>query len=332
MKTLGFVISKKENEKRRVLIPEHIKNIKNKELIYVETGYGNVLGYSDDDYLQNGVNIASRDEVLKMDIICDPKIGDSEYLSDLKNQTVFGWVHAVQNRDVTDVLLRNQITAFAWEDMYEEGRHVFWRNNEIAGEAAIMHAYLCYGKFPYDTKVAILGRGNIARGAFKILTFMGAEVRIYDRRTEKLFQKELPLYDVVVNAILWDTSRKDHIINREDLIRMKKGAMIVDISCDKNGAIESSTPTSIHKPTYTEDGILHYVVDHTPALFYKTISYSLSDLVSSFVDMLIEECPNKILLESLIIKDGDIIDQKIANFQNREIKPSEYKFFSTIQI
>lgn len=317
MKTLGLPISLKENEKRRALIPKHIENIKNKELIYIETGYGNVLDYTDEDYIHCGVNIATREEVLKKDIICDPKIGDAEYLSDLHNQTIFGWIHAVQNRNITDVLIHNQLTAYAWEEMFEDGRHIFWRNNEIAGEAAIMQAYLYYGKFPYDTKVAILGKGNTARGAFKVLTFMGAEVRMYDRKTENLFQKELPQFDVIVNAILWDTSRKDHIIYRDDLNRMKKGAMIIDISCDKNGGIESSTPTTINKPTYTEQGILHYVVDHTPSLFYKTISESLSKIVSFDIDMLLEDRPNEVLKESLIVKHGSVLDKKIINFQKR---------------
>ena len=114
--------------------------------------------------------------------------------------------------------------------MYHLNRHTFWRNNEIAGEAAVMHAYLLHGIFPYNTKVAVLGRGNSARGAVKTLNYMGADITVYDRRTEELFREELPKYDVVVNAILWDTSRKDHIIYKEDLKRMKRGAMIIDIS------------------------------------------------------------------------------------------------------
>ena len=317
MKTVGFPISQKENENRRVILPNHITKIKNKKNIYIEHGYGHVLGFSDIDYLNQGISVCSREEILKKDIICDPKIGDAEYISELKSQTIFGWIHAVQNKKVTDILVKNRITAYAWENMFEEGRHVFWRNNEIAGEAAIMHAYLLYGQFPYNTKVAILGRGNISRGAFKTLTFMGADIRVYDKKTEELFKRELPLYDVVVNAILWDTSRKDHIIYKKDLSRMKKGAMIIDISCDKNGGIESSVPTTIDKATYIEEGILHYVVDHTPSLFYKTISESLSSIVSSYIDFLIENETNEILNKSLIIKDGNIIDKRIISFQNR---------------
>ena len=44
--------------------------------------------------------------------------------------------------------------------------------------------------------------------------------------------------------------------------------MIIDISCDRNGGIETSIPTTIENPTYMVEGIRHYVVDHTPSLFY----------------------------------------------------------------
>ena len=317
MKTIGFPISHKENEKRRAIIPRDLALIKNCDYIYIEKGYGDVLGYSDADYQQYGVHISTREEVLKQDIICDPKIGDAEYLNTLQNQVIFGWVHAVQNRDITDVILQQKLTAIAWEDMFEGGRHLFWRNNEIAGEAALCHAYLLHGIFPYNTKVAVIGRGNVARGALRTLNFMGADVVVYDRHTEKLLSKEICEYDVIVNALLWDATRKDHIIYREDLQRMKKGAMIIDVSCDRAGAIETSIPTTLEDPTYVVDGITHYVVDHTPSLFYKTTSECISEVVCRFIDNIVEESNNTILTKALSIQDGNIIDQRIVEFQHR---------------
>lgn len=317
MKTIGFPISTKENESRRAIMPKHLKNVTHKDHIYVETGYGKVLGYTDDDYLKEGVQIVSKDKVLKQDIICDPKIGDADYLDLLKNQTIFGWIHAVQNRDIADKLINNKLSAYAWEDMYYQNRHIFWRNNEIAGEAAVMHAYLLHGIFPYNTKVAVLGRGNSARGAVKTLNYMGADITVYDRRTEQLFREELPQYDVVVNAILWDTTRKDHIIYKEDLKRMKRGAMIIDISCDRAGGVETSIPTTIENPMYQIDGISHYVCDHTPSLFYKTTTEALSEIVSQYCDMLITDMPNLELEAAKIMNYGKILDERIIKFQNR---------------
>lgn len=316
MKTIGFPISHKEHENRRAILPVDAKRVVHVPQLMLESGYGEVMGFQDEDYAAVGCTVTSRADVLACNVICDPKVGDAEYLDCLQNQSIFGWIHAVLNRDITDKLIARKLTAYAWEEMYENGRHVFWRNNEIAGEAAIAHAYLCHGVFPYATKVAVLGRGNIARGAIRALYSMGADVRQYDRRNEILFREELPDYDVVVNAILWDKMRKDHIVYRDDLKRMKPGAMIVDISCDRAGAIETSVPTTIADPTYFVDGIRHYVVDHTPALFYKSTTESISSLLPPYLDGLIEGkwCGND---KALIVKDGIVVDQAINDFQAR---------------
>ena len=317
MKTVGFPISHKENEKRRALIPYDIKQISTPEALFFETGYGEVIGFDDYDYEIMGAHICGREEVLKKDIICDPKIGDAEYLDSLNEQTIFGWIHAVQNRDITDKIVNGKLTAFAWEDMFEKGRHIFWRNNELAGEAAIMHAFQCYGRMPYETKVAVIGRGNTARGAIRVLNMLGADIMQYDRKTESLLRDEIGKYDVLVNCVLWDTTRSDHIIYRNDLKRMKRNAMIVDVSCDRNGGIETSVPTTFESPTYFVDGIMHYAVDHTPSLFYKTFTVDNSATIAPYIDMLINDTSNGVLSNALIIQNGIIIDERIKKFQNR---------------
>ena len=86
MKTVGFAISYKENEKRRAMIPADVARLVHPEALYFETGYGDVLGLTDEDYRSVGANITSREDVLSKDIICDPKIGDAEYLEKLREQ------------------------------------------------------------------------------------------------------------------------------------------------------------------------------------------------------------------------------------------------------
>lgn len=313
MRSIGFVTSTKENEKRIALLPKHIDRIKNKSNLYFEKGYGELLGHADEEYIAKGSNVVSSSEALAKDIICDPKIGDAEYLSDLKeNQTIFGYIHAMQNEDIKNKIINNSMSAIAWEDMHEDGRHVFWRNNELAGEAAIMHAFTLYGKMPYDCKVAVIGRGNTARGACRILSSLGAEVIAYDRKMENLIREEISDYDVIVNSISWDISRKDHIIYNKDLKRMKKNSMIIDVSCDKCGSIESSIPTTIEDPVYFTEGILHYVVDHTPSLMFYTASRAFGDVIVNYIDEIIEDknYSNDTIKNATIIKNGIVLDIK----------------------
>ena len=315
---IGFPISMKENERRRALLPCDVAKVTSPENLVFEKGYGDVLGLCDDDYARAGAMVSTRDEVLRCDVIVDPKIGDADYLLDLRQGTcIFGWVHAVQNRDITDAIVDNRLTAYAWEDMYEDGRHVFWRNNELAGEAAVLHAFQCWGKMPYDSSVALIGRGNTARGAARMLNMLGAHVMQYDRRTEDLLRKEIGQFDVVVNCVLWDVNRKDHIISRGDLARMKRGSLIIDVSCDRSGGIETSVPTTIENPTYYVDGILHYAVDHTPTLFYKTFSAENSRILWPYIQQFLDGIYSDVLAESLIVDRGDIIDVRIKEYQGR---------------
>lgn len=318
IKSIGFPITDKENERRRAILPADLALVEGEGEFVVQAGYGADLGAPDADYAAAGARIGSLEDALACDLVVDPKVGDAGYLGSLpEGATVFGWVHATQNRGITDALLAAGATAFAWEKMYDRGRHVFWRNNELAGEAAVMHAFQCLGMMPYEARVAVVGRGNTARGAMRALSMLGADVRCYDRRTEGLLRDELGEYDAVVNCVLWDLSRGDHIISRADLAKMRPGSMIVDVSCDRGGGVETSVPTTIEEPTYVVDGVLHYAVDHTPALYYKTFTRDNSRIMRRYLGEFLSGEYSEALLGSLIIDEGRIVDAEISSFQNR---------------
>ena len=318
MNTIGFPISHKENENRRAIVPDDIKKISCPSQIYIETGFGKVLGLDDDDFRAVGCNIVSHETVLEQDVICDPKVGDADYLEKLhQGQIIFGWIHATQNRDITDKIVASGLTGYAWEHMFENGRHTFWFNNELAGESAVIHAFQCYGRLPFSLKVAVIGNGNTARGAVKVLNMLGAHVMQYNRKTERLLRDEIGNYDVIVNCILWDVNRKDHVIAKSDLKKMKKGSMIIDVSCDRHGGIETCIPTTIENPTYVVDNVLHYAVDHTPSLFYKTFSYENSKVIIPYIEELINGNVGKVLGDSMIIERGKIVDPEIIKYQGR---------------
>lgn len=319
MRTIGFPISRKPFEKRRAITPDDIKKyVKSANNIYIESGYGKVLGIEDCDYEKLGCNVVSREKVLMQDIICDPKIGDAEYLGNLNDQILFGWIHAVQNKDICDKIVNGSNTAYAFEDMYENGVHSFYRNNQLAGEAACLHAFLNHGFLPLNKKIAILGNGNTSKGAQNILIPLKAKVKIYDRYDEKKFIEEMDQYDVIVNCVLWDVTRKDHIINYDDFARLKKDCLIIDISCDHNGAIEGSHPTMLDNPTYKINGVTIYGLDHTPTLLFKEATQSISMVVARFLDELLEEKEGEVLSNAKIINHGIIIDNRIKKYQNRK--------------
>lgn len=139
---------------------------------------------------------------------------------------------------------------------------------------------------PYDTCVAILGNGQTAKGAMRILHGLGARVDVYSHRLEQLFRKNMFDYDVLINCVMWDTTRTDRIIYKEDLKKMKPGTLIIDVSCDPHLEIETSHPTTIDDPVYVVDGVIHYAVDNTPAMYPITVTKVLSEGISNYIDII----------------------------------------------
>ena len=319
MKTMGFLISHKNGEKRRAILPEQIANLKYPAQLYFEAGYGQSVGVADEEYEACGCQVVSREEAMKCDIIADVKLGDADYLEQIEGKKIlFGWAHTVQNVDFTSKILEKGHTVVAWEEIFEDGRYIFYRNREVAGEAVVLHAYRYCGKMPYDTKAAILGNGQTAKGAMRILHGLGATVDVYGRRLEQLFRKKMTEYDVLVNCVMWDTSREDRIIYKEDLKRMKPGTLIIDVSCDPYLEIETSHPTTIDDPVYTVDGVIHYAVDNTPAMYPITVTKVLSEGLERYIDMMLttdfEEYPDNVK-DATVILEGRIRDERIRAFR-----------------
>lgn len=316
MQRVGFPIPAKEEERRRALLPDDLGAVRDPSALVFERGYGESVGCDDRDYESRGAVVAGRDEVDACPVICDPKpVATAGYFK--AGGTLFGWIHATQGRAMTDLLVGNRMTAVAWEYMMEDGRHSFWRNNELAGEAAVAHAFLQWGRVPYGCDVAVIGTGNVARGATRAVERAGCAVMVYDYRTMDLLRSEIGNYDVIINAILWDVFRADHMVYEEDLDRMRPGGMIIDVSCDEGMGIQSSRPTTVAEPVYWHKGILHYAVDHTPSLYCRTASESISGVVCRFVSDLAEGKANPVLEKATVIRDGAILDEQISRFQHR---------------
>lgn len=280
----------------------------------MKKGYGESIGFKDSDYV--GAKFVSRQEVLDCDVVVDVKLGDADYLENISNGKILcGWAHAVQNIDFTTTAIKKGFTVIAWENIFKDGRYIFYRNREIAGEAAILQGLRYTEKCPYELKVAVIGNGQTAKGAIRILNGLGAEVDLYNKKLEKAFIKNMYNYDVLVNCVMWDTKRTDRLIYKEDLKKMKPGTLIMDISCDPNLEIETSHPTTIDNPVYTVDGVIHYAVDNTPAMYSKTVSKVLSKNFAQYFDELVTGEYSEEIKKSIGIENGRIIDEEITKFR-----------------
>ena len=159
------------------------------------------------------------------------------------------------------------------------------------------------------------GSWQTAKGAIRILNGLGAEVDVFPRKQEKLFLKKKFDYDVIVNCVMWDISRTDRLIYREDLKKMRPHTMIIDVSCDPHLEIETSHPTTISDPVYEVDGVIHYTVDNTPAMFPYTVTKVLSDGNVRMMDDVIEGTYPPALLEAMVIDKGHIRSKSVWDFR-----------------
>ena len=140
MNDIGFVMSSKENERRRALSPAHVTRLRHASHLHFETGYGAVLGADDADYVAVGARCVPRNDAWACSAVCcvkAPTVADRELLSG--GQTIFGWLHAVQNRDVTDMLVEGGMTGIAWEEMVAADGYIRRGNRQLTGEAGVPH-------------------------------------------------------------------------------------------------------------------------------------------------------------------------------------------------
>ena len=319
---MGFLISHKNKEERRALMPESLPGIRNRNSLVFETGYGEPFCCGDGEYLGMGAKTASREEVLGCEILVDVKLDDADYLDRLENGKILvGWAHAVQQVDFASAAMDGNHTVIAWEEIYEDGRYIFYRNREIAGEAAILHGFRYCKKMPYDARVCIVGNGQTAKGCLRVLHGLGAEVDVYPRKFEELFKKKMFGYDVVVNCVMWDTKRTDRLIYKSDLQKFRKGTLIIDVSCDPYLEIETSRPTSIDNPVYEVDGVVHYAVDNTPAMYANTVTKVLSAGFGKYVDEIIEGNYSEPIRNAVAIERGRIRHEPIRLFREKRGLP-----------
>jgi len=177
--------SSKENEFRRPIHPQHFDRIDAdlRARIVLERGYGERYGVSDEHLGTKVGSIRSRQEVIaSSDVILLPKPTLDDVASLRDGQVLWGWPHAVQDPQLTQISIDKRLTLIAWEAMNHWTPaggfvvHVFHMNNELAGYCSVMHALTLVGStghYGRHLTAVVIGFGNTARGAITALNALG---------------------------------------------------------------------------------------------------------------------------------------------------------------
>lgn len=339
---IGVPKETKNNEYRVALSVNGAKTlVQNKHQVLVEEDAGLGSSYSNQDYINAGAEIVSRDELFnRSELIYKVKelsVDDFKYLR--KGLIVITYLHSNAHPDQTDAFLKSKAIGIAYEDVTDEegGFPLLKPMSRIAGMGGFLAALqycqaihkgrgIMLARVPgaLTPEVTIIGAGTSGLAAAELASAFGNKVTILDTdmrklekaknilppNTELLFSDEnnliycLKRSDALINCVLWPKWRTDHLISIEMLKLMKPQSIIVDVSCDEHGAIESSRSTSHDEPIYTEGGIVHYCVDNIPGAFPRTASDLLCNSTLPYVLEIANKGCERALKENQFLRRG----------------------------
>ncbi len=293
--------------------------------VFIETTAGNISGHSDDDYRAIGVEVVPDAASLYHEAQLIVKVKEpqeSEVRLMRKDQTLFSYLHLAAEPSLLKHLQDVGLTAIAFETVEEAGGRLplLAPMSDIAGRIAVqVGTHLLHrpqggkgillGGLPATERgrVVILGGGVAGGNSAVMAAAIGAEVVVFDRSRDKLaamrqlgnnvtglypyadaIRREVIRADLVIGAVLLIGERAPHLVDAQTVRQMEKGSVIIDISIDQGGCIETIRPTTYANPTYDWEGIVHFGVTNMPGAVPKTASQALSASLLPYVLALAE--------------------------------------------
>jgi alanine dehydrogenase len=319
---IGVPKELKDNEYRVGLTPSGVGALieKGHEVI-IETTAGEGSGFSDEAFKKAGASIIrSGSEVyIAAEMIVKVKEPIQREYPFLKfGQIVFTFFHLAADRAIFEAAKRSAITAVAYETIEDENGKVpiLEPMSEVAGRLSVQigsnyllkqlggRGVLLSG-VPGVKKgrVLIIGAGTVGQNALKVAVGLGAEVTVMDldidrfRHIDELYggevetlvsnpeniEKALLNTDLLIGAVHLAGARTPNIVTRDMVKTMKEGSVIVDVSVDQGGCVETTKPTTHSEPTFTEYGVLHYGVTNMPGSVPRTSTFALTNATLPYV-------------------------------------------------
>ena len=311
----------KDNEYRVAATPEGVRELTGADhRVLVESGAGIGSALDDEQFRSAGAQIVSAapdvwhgsDMVLK---VKEPVPQVYGYLRD--GLILFTYLHLAASKVLTEELVRSKVAAVAYETVQDaHGRlPLLAPMSEIAGRMAPHVAagllekerggrgVLMGGSSGVNpARVLVLGAGMAGANAAWIAAGMEAEVIIVDKNVERLrfvdeihrgriqtlmssrlaLERLLTSIDVVIGAVLVPGAKAPKLVTRQMVASMPAGSVLVDISIDQGGCVETARMTTHSDPTYVEEGVVHYCVGNMPGAVPHTSTYALTNVTLPF--------------------------------------------------
>ncbi len=342
----------KTNENRVALVPVGAQTLtRARHTVLVETGAGIGSGFSDDAYKQAGAAIINTAKEIfeRSDMIMKVKEPlPPEYGLIRQGQVVFTYFHFASSKELTEAMMKSRCIAIAYETVQKADGSLplLIPMSEVAGRMAPQEGakYLekamggrgvllagVPGTEPAD--VAIIGGGVVGTNAAKIASGLGARVTILDNNLYRLrylddvmpknvitmmsnpynIKKAVSHADMTIGAVLIPGAKAPHLVTRDMLKDMKTGSVIIDVSVDQGGCVETCKPTTHDNPTYVIDGVVHYCVANMPGAVPFTSTVALTNATLSYAVEIANKGYRDAIKQNAEIRPGaNMVDGKIT--------------------
>ncbi|MFN8220120.1 MAG: alanine dehydrogenase [Fimbriimonadales bacterium] len=318
---IGVPKEVKQDEYRVAMTPAGVMTLtQHGHQVVVEEGAGAGTHISDQDYIDAGAKVAPVADVWKQaDMIVKVKEPQpQEYPHIRPGQLVFTYFHFAAAEGLMHAMVKSDAYCIAYETV-EEANHslpLLTPMSEVAGRISIQEGakylerpmggrgvLLCGVPGVRPATVVVIGGGVVGVNAVKVAAGFGARVYVLDVNLDRLrylddvlpknvvtlhsnpgtIREVLKEADLVVGAVYVVGARAPVLVTRDMLSLMKQGSVIVDVSVDQGGCIETTKPTTHRDPVYTVDGVVHYGVANMPGAVAYTSTYALTNATLPYV-------------------------------------------------
>lgn len=342
---IGIPKEIKPLEGRVGLVPEACGElVKAGHLVMLQQGAGSASGYRDQVYQEAGVRIlpdaqSLYDQAELVVKVKEPYDNEPEMLKE--DQLLFCFLHLAADEGLTHRLLKSGVTGIAFETVEDRGGlPILAPMSDIAGRIAVQNGTtllhhqhggrgLLLGGLPAAERghVVVLGAGQAGGNAAQLAAAMGARVTVFDRLREKMgamrdlgnnvtalypyhdaISEAVASADLLIGAVLIPGTKAPHVISAQQISTMKAGSVVVDISVDQGGCIETTRPTTYEEPTYQVDGVTHFCVTNMPGAVPRSASQALSAAMIPYLKRLVEDWQEDPCLKAALnLSKGELI-------------------------
>ncbi len=320
---IGIPTEIKDNESRVALTPAGAAALTGAgHTVRVQCGAGVGSGFSDTEYAAAGAALTDAAGAWDCELVVKVKEPLPAEYGYLRGQMLFTYLHlAGVDPSLTEALLASRTAGIGYETVRDAAGHLplLAPMSAIAGNMAVAVGawYLAkpHGGIGVQLgrvlgephgRVLVVGDGVVGQHAAASAAALGAEVIVYGidadhgaallrqlpehvswrMSTPEAICAELPQADLLIGAVLLPGARAPHVISVDMVRQMRPGTVIVDVSIDQGGCVETAHPTSHSDPVYVTCGVTHYCVTNMPGAYPRTATVALTQATLPYLKTL----------------------------------------------